>query len=108
MTGKALITIFALLYAGGAAIASTEALPTVRVSYADLDLSLPGDVAKLHRRAERAVREVCGEVMATPFELRDLVIKCSDAARSRAAVQIVQAIDRSTRQASLRSTVAAR
>ena len=60
--------------------------PTTRVvSYADLDLSSAAGQARLDRRIEAAVREVCGD--ATNFELarREAVRDC--VAETRANVR---------------------
>jgi UrcA family protein len=42
------------------AIAADDALPTRRVSYADLDISKPAGAKVLYRRIEAAARDVCG------------------------------------------------
>jgi UrcA family protein len=60
----------ALTAAAGPAIASPAAAETRIVSYADLDLSSAAGRARLDRRINAAVRDVCGR--AAPTDLNGL------------------------------------
>jgi len=51
-------TLFAVCVAAAATPALAEGL-TVKVSYADLDLTVDGDVAKLNGRLEQALEQAC-------------------------------------------------
>ena len=64
------------------AIAAADALPSRRVSYADLDISKPAGAKTLYRRIEAAARQVC-----EPDAGKDL----GAAERGRACIK--QAID---------------
>jgi UrcA family protein len=54
-----LILALATLPMGGVA-AEPDAVPSVTVSYADLDLARARDATRLHRRIAAAVEQVCG------------------------------------------------
>ncbi len=51
----------------GSALANPVAAPTVRVSYADLNLATPAGAAKLHSRLRAASASLCGQA-----DFRDL------------------------------------
>ena len=57
----------ASLFVAGSALANPLAAPTVRVSYADLNLATPAGVARLHSRLRAAATSLCGEA-----DFRDL------------------------------------
>lgn len=60
-------------------LASTPALaqpPAGTVRYSDLDLSTPNGVARLDRRIDRAVAQLCGSAFPTDLNARAEVDRC--------------------------------
>ena len=57
----------ASLMTAGAAVATPDAAPTARVSYADLNLATASGVARLHARLRAASESLCGHA-----DFRDL------------------------------------
>lgn len=99
MTSTSLISALALLAATAPATASAEQPPVARVSFADLDLSHPDGIARLHRRVGMALDTVCGDRFATNLDLRWQVRQCRAKAQAGADAQVARAIDRATQQA---------
>jgi len=99
MTAKMLI---AALVAGGlAAPAAALAPPAQRtVSYADLDLTRGGDVARLRRRIAGAIEEVCGGYAAAESWAEPEISRCRAEARNRAEGQLAAILERRVRLAS--------
>jgi len=60
------------------------------VSYADLDLSRPADVARLHRRLADAFENVCGSYATSESWQEREIARCRAEARTRAAAQLAR------------------
>jgi len=68
------------------AIAAADALPTRRVSYADLDISKPAGAKTLYHRIEAAARQVCeptGKGVGAAVQDRACIKQAIDLAVSR-------------------------
>jgi UrcA family protein len=71
----------------GAAYAADA--PSIKVSYADLDLSRPADAQVLYRRLKQAAAGVCGSSVRPAELLRyDIWRRCYDPALHNAVMQI--------------------
>lgn len=77
------------------AVASAASVETVQrtVSYRDLDLSRPADLARLQLRLDLAVRRMCaGDSPPSPFEMRIAYASCVSNAKAGAQRQLAQAV----------------
>lgn len=70
-----------------------EALPTRHVTYADLNLAVQADQARLHRRIGIAVRDVCRESVGL-MPPRFLEQECKSIAWAGARPQVDRAVQR--------------
>lgn len=99
------MTKIALIAALCAAVAATpasafETSSRQSVSYRDLDLARPDDVARLRKRIAAAIEDVCGS-HATSESWADLDIsRCRAAARARTEAQLAAILERTVRFAS--------
>jgi UrcA family protein len=91
-----IITATALVFASFAGTARAE---TVKVSYADLDLSNQAGVKALNRRVAAAITKVCGEVDPKNLSEGGYITKCRAAAKMSTAQQIASAVNSSERVA---------
>jgi UrcA family protein len=69
------------------------------VSYADLDLSRPADVARLRRRIASALENVCGSYATSQSWDEHEIARCRAAARPRADAQLARLTSRAVRVA---------
>lgn len=79
------------LMTGTALAGPTDNPPTVKVSYADLNLASPAGIRTLHRRIDSAARSVCGYSDAfnrTEMEVRYAARSCYKAAMANALKQV--------------------
>jgi UrcA family protein len=89
-----IVTLSAIASVPAAARTNEEQPPTVKVGYADLDLTTEAGQVKLHRRIVSAAKSVC------PFDgmLHDmphmrLQRDCMDTALASAEIKVAQAVD---------------
>jgi len=89
------MTKFALAAALAASLAAAPALayaPPTRqaVSYADLDLSRPADVARLRQRLADALENVCGSYATSESWQEHEIARCRAGARVEADAQLAR------------------
>ncbi|MDB6083629.1 MAG: hypothetical protein JWN43_1510 [Gammaproteobacteria bacterium] len=70
------------------ASAADDALPTRRVSYADLDISKPAGAKVLYRRIEAAAQEVCGMQRHNELATMGRNRACIEEAIAKAVTQV--------------------
>jgi len=80
---------------------ASEAVPSVEVSYADLDLANRKDVDRLRRRVNMAARSLCFDSMHSPLEFETLERACYASGTQRAYNDIDQLIVRRASVAAL-------
>jgi UrcA family protein len=68
--------------------ASSEGLPSQKVSYADLDISKPAGAEVLYRRIKAAARHVCALNGYGDLRSMQTVNKCTDAAIDKAVKDV--------------------
>jgi UrcA family protein len=93
-TRLSILTLIACSLACGSAlaVAAADDIPTVTVSYADLDLSKPAGAQTLYRRIEDAARTVCGPLASRELRRRRLWRDCYEQAVEDAVATADQAI----------------
>ena len=69
------------------------------VSYADLDLSRPADVARLHRRLAAALENVCGSYATSESWQESEIARCRAGARAEADAQLARLTGRAVQVA---------
>ena len=69
-----------------------ETLPSIRVSYADLNLGQTKDVDRLRARVRRAAHSLCFDATRDPLALGDLERTCFKAARANANARIDEVV----------------
>ncbi len=89
------MTKFALAAALAASLAAAPAVayaPPTRqaVSYADLDLSRPADVARLRQRLADALENVCGSYATSESWQEREIARCRAGARAEADAQLAR------------------
>ena len=67
------ISLLALVLASAPTLAQP---PAGTVRYSDLDLGTPAGIAKLDRRIDRAVAQLCGSAFPTDLDARAEVDRC--------------------------------
>ena len=67
------LALFALVLASAPALAQP---PSATVRTADLDLATPSGVARLDRRIDRAVEEICGTAVAADLDGLAAIGRC--------------------------------
>lgn len=72
---------------------------SVRVSYRDLDLSRPKDLAKFNHRLREAAIDVCPNLYATSLLIPVEILRCRNLALAAARPQIAVAVGSATRLA---------
>jgi UrcA family protein len=94
-------TLAAALAASLAAAPAAAYAPPERqaVSYADLDLSRPADVARLHRRLADALENVCGSYATAESWAEHEIARCRAEARTRADAQLARLTGRAVQVA---------
>jgi UrcA family protein len=86
----------ALLFCGAIALctlqvtaqAADDALPSKKVSYADLDISKPADAKVLYGRIVKAAREVCNYTGFDPLGAAQVRLRCIDYAITNAVKDV--------------------
>jgi UrcA family protein len=83
-----MVAAFALPSATLTAAPVEETVPTVTVSFADLDLGAPAGAAALKARVAAAAKSVCGVAETRDLKAMSRVETCRTAALAKAAPQI--------------------
>ena len=80
------------LMIAGSAFAAPLAAPTVRVSYADLNIATPAGAARLHSRLRAASERVCGQA-----NFRDLAtVSLENACVARTLAGALEQVERTS------------
>jgi len=85
----------------------SEPLPSVRVSYADLDLARPTDIDRLRLRARTAAQSVCFDASRSPLTIAARDHACYSIAMARANRDIDQVVQDKISGASVSATLQA-
>ena len=91
--------LIAALCAAAAATPVSAFEPSSRqtVSYSDLDLARPADVARLRKRIAAAIEDVCGSYAAVESWAEPDISRCRADARARTEEQLTAILDRAVR-----------
>jgi UrcA family protein len=89
-----LIILFAAMPAFGRPpiVVTGEPLPSVQVSYADLNLARPSDVNRLHWRVKAAARSLCIDGTRNPLVIEAMDRECYSTAIDKADRDIDQVV----------------
>jgi UrcA family protein len=85
---------------GAELVVTGNAVPTARVSYADLDLRRAAGITRLDQRVAAAAEQLCVGTGVETLKARIDGLQCRDATIAAAAPQVRHAIERATAQAS--------
>ena len=95
---KAILMIFVAAVAASAAsaqppvVVTADTQPTIRVSYADLNLASPRGQQRLHDRVSAAAGQLCTDVSIDPLATEMAERRCYAASIRDAGEQIAQAL----------------
>lgn len=84
-----------------APVAAMDEVPSMTIKHSDLDLARADHQAKLDRRINAAVTQVCGQTSARTLSLNEDIRACREAAFANAKRASAQAIARAEQQRTL-------
>jgi UrcA family protein len=83
-----LLPLAAALALSGIAVAGSRSVPSVVVSYADLNLNSSAGVTSLHHRIRNAAETVCSQLQTRVLGLREAYEQCVDDAISSSVAAV--------------------
>ncbi|QHL90739.1 UrcA family protein [Sphingomonas changnyeongensis] len=92
--GLTLVPTLSPAFAAAIEVAPVGDGRSVDVAYGDLDLSTAKDQARLARRIDRAVEQVCGAVARAPLAQRQAISACQQDAITAAGLEVKNAVAR--------------